>query len=93
MYLVLIFKNKVKSHLKITRFNKKYDYFQCMNLLNASAVNKGRQCFSHQTLQQARRPGDDDHQLLDELRDEGNLHALRALVSLDTQTRQRKHSV
>lgn len=32
--------------------------------------------FSYQTLQQACRPGDDDHQLLDELCDKGNLHTL-----------------
>lgn len=51
------------------------------------SVTEKRRRLSHQTLQQARRPGDDDHQLLDELRDEGDLHALRALVSLETQRR------
>lgn len=31
---------------------------------------------SYQTFQETRRPGDDDHQLLDELSDEGHFHAL-----------------
>ena len=40
---------------------------------------------SYQTLQQASGPGDHDHQLPDQLRHEGHLHALRALVGLETQ--------
>lgn len=40
------------------------------------------QAHTHQALEQPRWPGDDDHQLLHQLRDEGDLGALGSLVGL-----------